>query len=305
MCPEIALSWAIDRSIGRSAKLDFILAHETLRKVKKLTGREDILLVVAGGGKEIRPVYVKDDFLFLGYLEKSRVPLFLNSCDIFFNPVASIREGFGLTVVEAMSCGLPVVTTSWNGYRETVSPGVGYLARTCWRGGDVWINGQDMVHACMELVRDEGLRESMGKEARSRVEQNYRWAYCVETYRRRFLELIRKGQPEDIPYKEAPGKINVLIDGKLQVLSLSEALMNRENLSVDFRALHRGFVSDRKMRGTGWKKFVCAENIMNLPKYRGDMRRSLNLLGRQITAHFPKLASALGQTEARKEEAIP
>jgi len=279
--------------LGRISKLDFVLAYQTFKKIKKLTGREDLMLLVAGGTRETQPVHVKDDFLYLSYLQESRVPQFLNSCDIFFNPVAGIREGFGLTVVEAMSCGLPVVTTSWNGYRETVSPNVGFLARTYWKDGDVWINEKDLVYACKELVENEGLREKMGKEARSRVGQNYRWIYCVERYRRRFLELIRGGQPEDIPYKEAPEKITMMINGGPHVCSVKEAFMRRDDLSVDFQALHEGFVSDPRMKGIGWKKFTCVDNILNLPKYRRNMRQSLDLLERQLSAHFPRLVRAL------------
>jgi glycosyltransferase involved in cell wall biosynthesis len=32
----------------------------------------------------------------------------------------NIQETFGLTPVEAMACGLPVVISDWNGYKETV-----------------------------------------------------------------------------------------------------------------------------------------------------------------------------------------
>lgn len=279
--------------LGRPAKFDFVSAYRAFRRIKDLSGRKDIMLLVAGGAKETQPVHVEDDFVYLGYLENCMVPKFLSSCDIFFNPVAGIREGFGLTVVEAMSCGLPIVTTSWNGYRETVSVDVGFLARTCWKDGDIWINDEDLVSACTELVKNESLREEMGRKARSRVEQNYRWDCCVEKYRRRFLELIRKGQPVSIPYDEAPEKITIMINGERHVYSLEEAFTDRESLSLDFQALHEGFVSDPGMKGLGWRRFTCRDNIVNLPKYRGNMRRSLDLLERQISAHFPKLAKGL------------
>ena len=40
--------------------------------------------------------------------------------DIFVSLADSVQETFGLTVVEAMSRGIPVVASDWNGYRETI-----------------------------------------------------------------------------------------------------------------------------------------------------------------------------------------
>ena len=279
--------------LGRLSKFNPIFAYETMRKVKEQTGRVDIMLVVAGGSRKIKPVYVKDDFLLLGYLEPSQVPLFLNSCDVFFNPVAGMREGFGLTVVEAMSCGLPVVTSSWNGYRETVSCDAGFLARTCWVNGDVWINQRDLVSACVTLVKNPDLREKMAKKARQRVERCYTWDRCVDNYRLKFEEMIRKGTPKNLPYERAPDEITVETTGVTRITSLEEMLRKTEEFKVDFQALHEGFVSDLSTQGEGWKRFTCIDNIVNLPKYRMNMKRALVKLGNQIAARFPKLARAL------------
>jgi len=279
--------------LGRLSKLDLVFAYEIVRKVKAIARRDDVVFLVAGGNRKIKPVYVKPDFLYLGYLEKFEVPLMLNSCDIFFNPVAGIREGFGLTVVEAMACGLPVVSTSWNGYRETVSPDVGFLVRTCWKDGDVWINEKDLISACEKLIKDDSLRETFGNRARSRVEQNYRWDCCIKRYRQRFLDLIRDGPPQSLPYKEAPSKITLRIGGKTHAYSLAEAFKDMKNLRVDFEGLHQGFVSDKQMKGVGWKRFTCIDNVMNLPKYRSNMKDTLKNLEKQLSTCFPKLVTAL------------
>jgi len=281
--------------LGRISKLDINLAYDTLRKLKKRLHREDIIFIAAGGSKKIKPVHVKNDFVYLGYLEKHELPWFLNSCDVFFNPTAGIREGFGLTVIEAMSCGLPIVTASWNGYSETVSPDVGFLARTCWKDGDVWINQEDLISACAELVRNEDLREEMGKKARLKVESHYSWERCVEKYRLTFLKMMQKAPPKNFDFEKqfSSGKITIRMRRKKISIPLREALRNTEIFRADFKELYRGFVSNSEIEGKGWRRMNCMDNILNLPKYRLNMRKALENLGSQISFSFPLLVKAL------------
>ena len=279
--------------LGRISKLDIDLAYDTLRKVKENLKREDIIFVAAGGGKKVKPIYVKDDFIYLGYLEKHDLPRFLNSCDIFFNPTAGVREGFGLTVIEAMSCGLPIVTASWNGYFETVSSDVGFLARTCWRDGDVWISQNDLISACIELIRNEDLREEMSRKARRRAEKNYSWERCVEKYREIFLEMTRRKPPENFRNQFSSNRITVKIKGKRLSISLREALRNPEAFRADFDGLYGGFVSTSRVEEAGWRRIRCMDNILNLPKYKSNMKNELEELGNHISSCFPLLVKTL------------
>jgi len=279
--------------LGRISKLDVNLAYGTIREVKKRLRRENILFVAAGGSRKIKPVQVKEDFIYLGYLERDELPRFLNSCDIFFNPTAGIREGFGLTVIEAMSCGLPIVTASWNGYSETVSPNVGFLARTYWRDGDVWINMEDLVSACIKLIRDEDLREKMGSNARCRAEKDYRWEQCVEKYRIFFSKLMRRAPPENFQDVLKSGRVTMRLGGKRISISIKEALSNPGFFRADFETLYEGFVSDSKSEGRGWRRVKCMDNILNLPKYRSHMKSALENLGALISSEFPLLVKTL------------
>lgn len=56
-----------------------------------------------------------------------------SACDIFTSPVDNLQESFGLTPIEAMSCGVPQVVSDWDGYRDTVKDGeTGFLIQTSW-----------------------------------------------------------------------------------------------------------------------------------------------------------------------------
>ncbi len=51
--------------------------------------------------------------------------------DVFISLSDNIQETFGLTMIEAMAAGKPVIATDWNGYRQTVShEETGYLVPT-------------------------------------------------------------------------------------------------------------------------------------------------------------------------------
>ena len=61
---------------------------------------------------------------FTGYVDWDDVPVFYNAAELLAFP--SICEGFGLPVMEAMACGLPVVT-SYGSSLEEVAGGAAVL----------------------------------------------------------------------------------------------------------------------------------------------------------------------------------
>jgi glycosyltransferase involved in cell wall biosynthesis len=68
------------------------------------------------------------DVRFLDYVPPDALPLWYNGAELFAYP--SAYEGFGLPVLEAMACGVPVITSSSSSLREvagdaclTVEPG--------------------------------------------------------------------------------------------------------------------------------------------------------------------------------------
>ncbi len=64
----------------------------------------------------IRDRGLETEVLFPGYVAATDVPQFYNAADVFVYP--SLYEGFGLPVLEAMACGLPVITSRGTALEE-------------------------------------------------------------------------------------------------------------------------------------------------------------------------------------------
>jgi glycosyltransferase involved in cell wall biosynthesis len=126
-----------------------------------------------------------------------------SASDIFLSLVDNIQETFGLTPLEAMAAGRPVVVSDWDGYRFTVRDGIeGFLIPTLiGQAGGVGasiglqhvleaqsyqayvgtVAQHTAVHtgraaeALTRLIADPQLRRRMGAAGRERVRQAFDW----------------------------------------------------------------------------------------------------------------------------------
>jgi len=102
---------------AREKRLDVLVSA-----VERLGAPYKLLLVGAGAGAPI-----SDRVICLDYVrEPSELAAVLASCDAFVH--ANDNEPFGLIVLEAMACGLPVVGVASGGVAESVDDEVGQLA---------------------------------------------------------------------------------------------------------------------------------------------------------------------------------
>lgn len=85
----------------------------------------------------------------------------LSAADIAVRP--SRNEGFSVALVEAMSCGLPVVAADASGVVEALPDGVGLVVPR--------EDAQALAQAIGRLVDDERLRRSLGERARDHAQQ--------------------------------------------------------------------------------------------------------------------------------------
>ncbi len=158
--------------------------------------------------------------------------------DVFISLVDNIQETIGITPLEAMASGLPVVASDWDGYRYTVRDGIeGFLIPSL--GAPAGPIGQRMLdrhalgvdsyqlyvgavaqhtaihvgrcgEALAELIRSPELRARMGAAGRERVKTFLDWPVVVARYQELFDELtgIRASAKETPGARRNPVKVD-------------------------------------------------------------------------------------------------
>ena len=110
----------------------------------------------------------------------------LQQADAFL--LSSVSEGISNAALEAMSCGLPVVTADCGGMREVITDGV-----------EGWItplrDASAMGEALERLALQPVLRERMGAAARQRILQGF----TLELQQRRWQALYESLLPKEKP----------------------------------------------------------------------------------------------------------
>ena len=108
---------------------------------------------------------------FLGAMQGNSLRNVIWSSKIVVVP--SLTEGLPLTLLEAMSCGKPVISARVGGIPDVVTDGVdGLLVQP----GDAEAL-KDKIRMCLD---DSELRDRLGKRARLSVEENFDWDRIVE-----------------------------------------------------------------------------------------------------------------------------
>ena len=125
------------------------------------------LKLYIGGNGEIEHVKqlikeygIADIVIFEGWVSGDKKIELLNKSDAYILP--SYKEGLPISILEAMSYGMPIISTPVGGIPEIVSNGEnGYLVEPG--------NKEDIYKAIMSLLNDADLRNRMGRISLSRV----------------------------------------------------------------------------------------------------------------------------------------
>ncbi|KAA0265041.1 MAG: glycosyltransferase family 4 protein [Chlorobiota bacterium] len=139
--------------------------------VKEMEG-VGISLELVGGGPEIEKFATLAEELgvgnrvkFAGYVPNDQIMDVHRGFDIEVYPTR-VEESFGVSVVEAMSCGVPCIVSKTGGLQDLVEDGVS--------GFHVPVGDVDAIKSkLIKLIRDPALRKSVGEAAKKRVADRY------------------------------------------------------------------------------------------------------------------------------------
>ena len=93
------------------------ISLEVLKKLNEQ--RKDIIFIQIGSNNEVSGEKINDKNLYkIPFIRRDELPLIYKISDLLFYP--SVYEGFGLPLLEAMSCGLPVVCSNNSSMPEVV-----------------------------------------------------------------------------------------------------------------------------------------------------------------------------------------
>ena len=123
---------------------------------------------------------LKDDVVFTGYVVDEDVPVLMNAARAFLFP--SIYEGFGMPPLEAMACGVPVLTASVSSLPEVV--------------GDAAVlvdpfSVESISSGMEKIISDENLRTQLSQKGKERASL-FSWEIVTKKLYKIYEDLVQR-----------------------------------------------------------------------------------------------------------------
>jgi glycosyltransferase involved in cell wall biosynthesis len=114
---------------------------------------------------------VKGNILFTGYFPDKKLPKLYQAADVF--AFSTFYEHHPFAMLEALSTGLPMVTTNVGGIPETITDGKnGFMCQP--------FNVKQMSDRILNLLEHPAAAQEMGYQARKTIEERFDWRIIVK-----------------------------------------------------------------------------------------------------------------------------
>jgi glycosyltransferase involved in cell wall biosynthesis len=168
----------------RKNVVSLVHSYNLLRK----QGKIDAQLVIVGSRgwlydklfKEIAKNSLVDDIIFTGYVTNEQLVMLYNGANFLIYP--ALYEGFGLPVLEAMACGIPVITSD----RSSLSEVAGDAAMKIDPNSE-----EDIADAMAKLYQNKELREEYRKRGLERAKM-FSWQETARKTLKVYKDVYRE-----------------------------------------------------------------------------------------------------------------
>lgn len=161
-----------------------IEAYFNLRSKGELENKK--LVIIGKNGFNSQVIYdfvnaspYKKDVIFTGYLKDKDLPKYYAGAAIML--YLSFFEGFGLPVLEAMSCGTPVICPNTSCFPEIVEDLDVMVSPTDVKGTEEKI---------LKIIKDRAYADKLAEDCYKKS-QKYNWADSAKIYHRIFTEILK------------------------------------------------------------------------------------------------------------------
>lgn len=158
----------------------------TLDLIKAIQNRKDIKLVIAGNFLSEKEEFLElvnqcDNISYVGFADEKIKQEIFESSDIFCLP-SKLEEGSPISIIEAMSCGLPVIASD-KGCIADMIDGIGYLLPQDYSGGDI-TDGIEFIKSNYDTLSAKAIKK---------YQENYSQETFIEN-----LENILQGEIKNV-----------------------------------------------------------------------------------------------------------
>ncbi|OGX09034.1 MAG: glycosyl transferase group 1 [Omnitrophica WOR_2 bacterium GWA2_47_8] len=143
-------------------------AHYLLQAFAELDLPNSELLLVGGLSDEIEPFFdkYKGHYRWIGRVPQRELASYYNQSSVFV--LNSIQDGFGMVIIQAMACGLPIIATTNTGAEDIVREGQdGFIIPIRDVAG--------LKEKLLYLYENPEIRGAMGQSAKTRVLAGFTW----------------------------------------------------------------------------------------------------------------------------------
>jgi glycosyltransferase involved in cell wall biosynthesis len=130
------------------------------------------------------------------YVPREILTCLYNAADLY---VSTSAEGFGLTIAEALACGVPAVGADYSAVPEVIGPAgvtvdVAYLFDNGYDHFWCAVDRDDLARKVEFLMRHKGRREELGRKGPAHVAANFSWDRAAQ----QFIDLIHESVPQGV-----------------------------------------------------------------------------------------------------------